>query len=60
MKIGVIGSGVSGLVSALTLQERFEVSLFEKNSKLGGHSNTVTIEQENNKYSVETLSLIHI
>ena len=49
MKIGVIGSGVSGLVSALTLQERFEVSLFEKNSKLGGHSNTVTIEQENNK-----------
>ena len=54
MKIGVIGSGVSGLVSALTLQERFEVSLFEKNSKLGGHSNTVTIEQENKKYSVET------
>ena len=54
MKIGVIGSGVSGLVSALTLQEKFEVSLFEKNSKLGGHSNTVTIEQENQKYSVET------
>ena len=54
MKIGVIGSGVSGLVSALTLQEKFEVSLFEKNSKLGGHSNTVTIEQDNNKYSVET------
>ena len=54
MKIGVIGSGVSGLVSALTLQEKFEVSLFEKNSKLGGHSNTVTIEQENNQYSVET------
>ena len=54
MKIGVIGSGVSGLVSALTLQEKYEVSLFEKNSKLGGHSNTVTIEQENNKYSVET------
>ena len=54
MKIGVIGSGVSGLVSALTLQEKFEVTVFEKNSKLGGHSNTVTIEQENNKYSVET------
>ena len=54
MKIGVIGSGVSGLVSALTLQEKFEVSLFEKNSKLGGHSNTVTIQQENKKYSVET------
>ncbi len=54
MKIGVIGSGISGLVSALTLQEKFEVSLFEKNSKLGGHSNTVTIEQENNQYSVET------
>ena len=54
MKIGVIGSGISGLVSALTLQEKFEVSIFEKNSKLGGHSNTVTIEQEDKKYSVET------
>ena len=54
MRIGVIGSGISGLVSALTLQEKFEVSLFEKNSKLGGHSNTVTIQQENKKYSVET------
>ncbi len=30
MKIGVIGSGVAGLVSALTLQEKYEVSLFEK------------------------------
>ena len=54
MKIGIIGSGISGLVSALALQEKHDVTLFEKNSRLGGHSNTVTIEQDKSKFNVET------
>ena len=54
MKIGLIGSGISGLVSALALQEKHDVTLFEKNSRLGGHSNTVTIEQDDSNFNVET------
>ena len=54
MKIGIIGSGISGLVSALALQEKHDVTLFEKNSRLGGHSNTVIIEQDKSKFNVET------
>ena len=44
MKIAVVGSGISGLGAALALSEKHEVSLFEKNSYFGGHSNTVKIE----------------
>ena len=40
MKIAVVGSGISGLGAALALSEKHEVSLFEKNSYFGGHSNT--------------------
>ena len=54
MKIGVVGSGISGLVTAWALQTKHEVTLFEKNGNLGGHSNTVDIEIGSNHYPVET------
>lgn len=44
MKIAVVGAGVSGLVSAYLLTRRgHEVSLFERESRFGGHSNTVSL-----------------
>ena len=54
MKIGVIGSGISGLVTAWALQTEHEVTLFEKNRNLGGHSNTVAIKIGSDNYPVET------
>lgn len=40
MKIGIIGGGAAGLVSAWLLEEHFEVILFEKLDRLGGHART--------------------
>lgn len=53
-RIAVIGSGVSGLVSAYLLSQRYEVSLFEANDYLGGHTNTVTVDIEEEQYSIDT------
>ena len=39
----MIGSGVAGLSAAHLLQREHHVSLFEKNDRLGGHTNTVII-----------------
>ena len=42
-KIAVVGSGVAGIVSAYLLQEKYQITLFEQNDYLGGHTNTVEI-----------------
>ncbi|PRQ36337.1 putative 1-hydroxycarotenoid 3,4-desaturase [Rosa chinensis] len=45
MKVAVIGSGISGLVSAYVLaKEGVEVVLYEKKDYLGGHAKTVTYD----------------
>jgi len=43
-KLAIIGSGISGLSSAYFLHENYNITLFEKNSRIGGHSRTITIE----------------
>jgi predicted NAD/FAD-binding protein len=40
LRIAVVGSGISGLSAAWLLSTRHDVSLFEVNDRLGGHSNT--------------------
>lgn len=40
-KIAIIGTGISGILSGFLLQQKYHVTLFEKNDRLGGHANTV-------------------
>ncbi len=42
--IAVIGSGISGLSATHFLQKEHSITLFEKNDKLGGHTNTYIIK----------------
>jgi predicted NAD/FAD-binding protein len=43
MDIAVVGSGVSGLGAAWLLNKRHNVTLYEKQDRYGGHSNTVVV-----------------
>jgi len=40
VKIAVIGAGISGIAAALKLGEAHDVTLFEKEPRLGGHAHT--------------------
>jgi predicted NAD/FAD-binding protein len=53
-RIAVIGGGISGLVSANLLSQRYEVTLFEANDYLGGHANTIDVELDGTRYSIDT------
>lgn len=43
MNIAVVGSGISGLTAAWMLQQKHDVTLFEAQNRLGGHTHTVDV-----------------
>jgi predicted NAD/FAD-binding protein len=44
-RVAVIGAGVAGIVAAHLLQRQHEVVLFDRNSYVGGHTNTHSISE---------------
>ena len=54
MKIAVVGAGISGLASAYFLQRRHDVTLFEQDTRIGGHTNTRMIPVAGGEVAVDT------
>jgi predicted NAD/FAD-binding protein len=52
--IAIIGSGISGLTSGYVLSQKHNVTLFEANDYLGGHTNTENINLGGKNYPVNT------
>jgi predicted NAD/FAD-binding protein len=44
MEIGIIGAGGAGLTAAWLLNDNHNVTIFEKENRLGGHAHTVEVE----------------
>ena len=43
LDVAVVGSGISGLACAWMLAQRHRVTLYERETRLGGHTNTIEI-----------------
>ncbi|MBT8079345.1 MAG: FAD-dependent oxidoreductase, partial [Gammaproteobacteria bacterium] len=54
MKIGVVGTGIAGNVVAYRLAQDHDVTVFEANDYVGGHSNTVEINTPNGRLALDT------
>jgi uncharacterized protein len=59
MRVAVIGSGISGLGAAWLLSRRFEVHLFEKDERLGGHTHTHGIQTSAGVRSIDSGFIVH-
>jgi uncharacterized protein len=58
-RIAVIGAGISGMSAAYLLSQKHEVWLFEKESRLGGHTHTHTIETSSEPLLIDTGFIVH-
>ena len=54
MKIAIIGSGIAGLTSAYLLQREHEITVFEAQDWIGGHTHTVPVRLDGREYAVDT------
>ena len=53
-KIAIIGSGISGLSAAHLLSNKYDVYLFEKKNRLGGHTRTINVDESSRKIPIDT------
>jgi len=53
-KIAIIGSGISGLASAYFLKRKHDITLYEKEDRIGGHSRTITVRHGGRIIPVDT------
>ncbi|WP_340679770.1 FAD-dependent oxidoreductase [Paraglaciecola sp.] len=53
-KIAVIGSGISGLTCAYLLSQKHQVTVFEKNAVIGGHTATMDVSLNGHKHAIDT------
>lgn len=58
-RIAVIGAGVSGMAVAYLLSQKYVVSLFEKESRLGGHTHTHSIDTSAGVLPIDTGFIVH-
>ena len=53
-KIAIVGSGIAGLGCAWLLKDHAHITLLEKNSRPGGHTNTILVEEDGLLIPIDT------
>jgi uncharacterized protein len=59
MKIAIIGAGVSGNTLAWHLNKQHDVTLFEANAHIGGHTHTHHVEAFGRQYQIDTGFIVY-
>ena len=54
MRIAIVGSGISGMVAGYHLHQQHKITIFEANDYVGGHTNTVSIQLDDEHHEIDT------
>src|ERR1700749_1570117 len=58
-RIAVIGSGIAGMSCAWLLSQRHDVTVYEKNERLGGHSTPIMIDTDLGPTPIDTGFIVY-
>lgn len=58
-RIAVVGTGIAGMATARLLSERYDVTVYEKNDYIGGHTHTVDIDYDGMPIAVDTGFIVY-
>jgi predicted NAD/FAD-binding protein len=58
-RIAIIGGGIAGLSAAWLLRNKFDITLYEAQARLGGHADTQTVELDGETVSVDTGFIVY-
>jgi len=53
-KLAIIGTGIAGMACAHFLQKKYDLTIYEKNDYVGGHTNTITVDEDGKDVFVDT------
>ncbi|NQV27383.1 MAG: FAD-dependent oxidoreductase [Rhodopirellula sp.] len=59
MKIAIIGSGISGLTAAWLLHQSHEITVFEANDYIGGHTHTIDVNVDGEQLAIDTGFIVY-
>ncbi|MBI3504361.1 MAG: FAD-dependent oxidoreductase [Proteobacteria bacterium] len=52
--LAIVGTGIAGLGAAHFLHDRFDLTLFEQGDYAGGHTNTITVDEQGRPVPIDT------
>lgn len=54
MRVAIVGTGIAGNIAAYKLRDHFDVTVFEAATYIGGHTNTVDVEEGGRLLAIDT------
>jgi predicted NAD/FAD-binding protein len=54
MRIAIVGAGIAGMGCGHFLKDKAEISFYERNDYPGGHTNTITVDEEGQSVPIDT------
>ncbi len=57
-RIAIVGTGVSAMSAAYFLRNDFDITFFEKDNYAGGHTNTLTIDEEGTPIHIDSAFMV--
>ncbi|WOT06886.1 NAD(P)/FAD-dependent oxidoreductase [Shewanella youngdeokensis] len=53
-RIAIVGSGISGLTCGHILSQKHDITVYEANDYLGGHTATIDVEKDGKHYAIDS------